>query len=223
MKGYEIVNRAKEFKNYKYWYGGKREIATVALAKELKAANPSVWTDAYYQTALKDINGSTRVCDCSGLVCYCYGIGDINSTAIKNKYRVWTGKPKPGMIGWKSGHVAIISDTDGHIIEMRSQAYDYQDTRYRLEAGLNTLLYDPNIDYDAVETDGDNTGESVGWHSDNAGWWYRHTKGIGEDTYYHDCYANINGHGYLFDSEGYIYYISSILRVQPTDNEGWIF
>lgn len=224
MTGWQIVRNAESFKDYKYWYGGKRQIATKRLADTLRAQNPGTWTEDYYNRALKDIDGKTRVCDCSGLVCACYGIPDIGSYQIREKYPVWNGKPKPGMIAWKKGHVAIIKDYDGHIIEMRSQAYDYQDTRYRKEAGLMTLLYDPNVDYDAGEEVEDvseiitEEGKS-GWHNDGFGWYYRHTEGFGPDTYYHDCFAEINGHKYCFDSEGYICYL---FRVKSTDNGGWL-
>ena len=207
MTGKEIVERAESFKGYKYWYGGKREVASVALANRLKKENPNVWTDTYYNTALKDIDGITRVCDCSGLVCACYGISDIGSYAIREKYKVWNGSPKPGMIAWKQGHVAIIKDYDGHVIEMRSQAYDYQDTRYRKEAGLNTLLYDPNINYDVTDN-------KDGWEKDNNGWKYKEN-----GAYIKGAFKNINGHNYCFDNEGYINYI---MRVNPTDDRGWI-
>lgn len=199
MTGKEIVEKALSFKNCKYWYGGKGEVATKALADRLKKENPSVWTERYYQTALKDVDGRTRVCDCSGLVCAAYGIPMIGSYQLKQKYQVWTGKPKPGMIAWKSGHVGIVKDEDGHVIEMRSQYYDYMDTRYRKEAGLLTLLYDPNVNYDvSCET------SDIGWYKNPTGWWYRHTCGTGPDTYYHDGAAKIGNKVFIFDSNGYI-------------------
>lgn len=199
MTGKEIVERARSLKRFKYWYGGKRELASVRLAYRLKRENPSVWTDTYYKEALKDVDGKTRVCDCSGLVCYAYGISDIGSYQLKEKYKVWNGKPLPGMIAWKPGHVGIILDTDGHVIEMRSQKYDYMETRYRKEAGLLTLLYDPNVNYDVSRETSD-----IGWNKDDAGWWYRHTNGTGPDTYYHDGAAIVNGKVFIFDSSGYI-------------------
>lgn len=147
MTGYDIVRRAMELKDYKYWYGGKREKATLALAQRLKKENPSVWDEDYMLKAKIDISHGEKVCDCSGLVCYAYGIGDISSYGLKKKYKVWTGKPKPGMISWKPGHVGIIKTCSGKVIEMRGIDYDFTDTRYRKEAGLMTLLYDPNVEY----------------------------------------------------------------------------
>lgn len=195
MTGQDIVNKARSFSTgYKYWYGGKRQIATKQLADTLRAQNPSVWTEAYYKRALKDINGKNRVCDCSGLVCAAYGIPDIGSGQIREKYKVWTGKPKPGMIAWKKGHIAIISDYDGHIIEMRDQSHDYQDTRYRKEAGLMTLLYDPEVDYDWVY--------GTGWHKDENGWWY--ATGTHKGEYVKSQFYVIYNRMFYFDENGYI-------------------
>lgn len=219
MTGAEIVKKAQGFKHYKYWYGGKGEIATKALADRLRKENPGVWTENYYNTALKDIDGKTRVCDCSGLVCASYGIGTLGSWAIREKYKVWNGKPVPGLIAWKPGHVAIVKDRNGHVIEMRSQSYDYQDTRYRKEAGLTTLLYDPNVDYTVQEVP---EHKKKGWHTDAIGKWYRWREGVGPDTYYHDCIKVINGHAYYFDDEGYISKIAVryISRVPSNDPGG---
>lgn len=220
MTGQEIVARAKSCKLWAYWYGAKHEVPTQALADRLQKENPSVWGATYKRKALNDIGVAPIVCDCSGLVCYCYGIKDIGSYQIKEKFKEWKGSPKPGMIAWKPGHVAIISDTQGHIIEMRSIDYDYQETRYRKAAGLDTILYDPDIDYNC-DTPSD---QKPGWHSDVCGWWYRHTQGTGKGTYYHDCVKIINGHCYVFDSDGYICEMGAYLgrRVSPKSDRGWI-
>lgn len=218
MTGQEIVNRARELADYAYWYGGKRELASKKLADVLKKQNPSVWTDTYYSRALKDIDGHTRVCDCSGLVCYAYGISDIGSYTIKDKMKVWTGEPKAGMIGWKKGHVGIFS-ADGWnapILEMRSQAYDYMDTRTYKDCGFTKVLYSESVQYGGTM----NADETIGWHKDEKGWWYRHTEGTGENTYYHDTQVDINGHMYLFDKDGYI---CTLQRVSPNSKEGWLW
>lgn len=39
----------------------------------------------------------------------------------------------------------------------------------------------------------------VGWHHDNYGWWYADT----DHSYYASCWANINGHRYHFNQDGY--------------------
>lgn len=218
MTGHEIVSRAESLCNCAYWYGGKRQLASKALADTLKAANPSVWTASYYATALRDIDGQTHVCDCSGLVCYAYNITDIGSYTIRDKFKVWTAEPKAGMIGWKKGHVGIFSRDgwDAPIIEMRSQNYDFMESRTFKECGFSKVLYSESVQYGDTE----NPEEAIGWHADENGWWYRHTKGTGKDTYYHDTQMFINGHMYLFDSEGYII---TYARVSPNSKEGWLY
>ena len=215
MNATDILTRANSLKGFKYWYGGKRELASVSLANRLKKENPSVWTDTYYNTSLRDIDGKTHVCDCSGLVCYAYGIGDIGSYNIKEKYPAWEYEPRAGMIAWKRGHVGIFSADgwDAPIIEMRSQAYDFQNTRTYKECGFTAVLYSRNVDYSSREND-----TARGWHADGLGWWYRHTDGTGPDTYYHDTVVVINGHKYHFDSQGYI---CTLNRVPPTSKTGW--
>lgn len=216
MTGKEIVTRAKSLAGCKYWYGGKRELASKSLADRLRKENSKVWTDVYYNTALKDVDGITHVCDCSGLVCYAYGISDIGSYQLKEKYKAWRGVPKAGMIGWKSGHVGIFSADgwDSPIIEMRSQAYDYMAVRTYKQCGFTSVLYDSLIDYE--ETD---PYKQIGWHKDGFGWWYRHTVGEGAGTYYHDCFTTVNGRYYCFDSQGYI---CELNRVSPDSKEGWL-
>ena len=147
MKGIDIVNRARELKGMVYWYGGKRQKCTQELANALARENTKVWDAAYMRKAKLDIANGKYCCDCSGLVCHAYRIGDIGSYAIKDRFKVWKGKPRPGMIAWKPGHVGIIETCSGKVIEMRGIDYDYRDDRYRKEAGLMTLLYDPNVEY----------------------------------------------------------------------------
>lgn len=224
MTGKEIVARAKSLSGYKYWYGGKRELASKSLANRLRQESPNVWTESYYQTALKDVDGKNHVCDCSGLVCYAYGIGDISSSGIANKYTQWNGTPKAGMIGWKNGHVGIFSGDgwNAHIIEMRAQAYDYMCCRTYKECGFTKVFYDKKVNY--TNTTQTSTQTAKGWYSDSNGWWYRHAEGTGANTYYHDTMQYINGHWYYFGSDGYIYIPSGakLVRVSGSSKEGWI-
>lgn len=219
MTGKEIVERARSLSRMVYWYGGKRQKCTTQLASALMKQNPGVWTDSYYKKAVRDIHNKKSCCDCSGLVCHAYGIADIGSYQIRQRYRVWTGVPHAGMIGWRSGHVGIFSRDgwDSPIIEMRGIDYDYQESRTFSQCGFTHVLYDPGIDYSDPD-------KLVGWHSDSAGWWYRHTYGKGHHTYYHDCVKIINGHAYLFDSDGYICEPGSYpgKRVPATSDRGWI-
>lgn len=223
MTGKDIVEKAREKKNYKYWYGGKGEMASAALASSLMRQNPNVWTNAYYLKALEDIRTHETVCDCSGLVCLCYGIGHIGTYQMgRGGYglkEIPIGMAKPGMIAWRDGHCGIIIDDDMHVAEMRGIDYDYQESRTFAQAGFTKVLYMPGVDYSTPDD-----GTSVGWHSDNTGWWYRHKKGRGPETYYHDCVKIINGHCYAFDSNGYICEMGAYLgkRIPPDSKTGWL-
>lgn len=202
MTGKEICKRAKTLKDYKYWYGGKGEIATVDLANRLRRQNPHNWTDSYYKKALKDIDGRTRVGDCSFLVCYAYKVGMIGSYQIVERYKEWKGKPKNGMILWRPGHVAIYCD--GKAVQLRGIDYDYVERSLDVDK-YKKVLYDINVSYDSNEQVQD---INVGWYEDEKGWWYRHTEGTGKDTYCHDGIFLLNtSRGkmfFAFDSDGYM-------------------
>lgn len=219
MTGKEIVERARSLSDMVYWYGGKRQKCTTVLASSLMKQNPGVWTDSYYKKAVRDIHNKKSCCDCSGLVSYAYGIPDIGSYQMKQRYHEYFWTPRAGMIAWKNGHVGIFSRDgwDAPVIEMRGIDYDYQEKRTFRECGFTHVLYDPEIDYSDPD-------KLVGWHSDSSGWWYRHTCGTGPTTYYHDCVKIINGHAYIFDSDGYICEVGSYLgkRVPATSGRGWI-
>lgn len=189
------------FKNHKYWYGGKGQIATKTLADALQKQNPTVWTKSYYNKAIKDIDGKTRVSDCSHLVCYTYGISDIGSYQIKEKYKEWNGKPKNGMILWRKGHVAIY--WNGKAVQMKGIDYDYQEIEISKDK-YTKVLYDPNINYDG----------DLGWNKDSNGWWYRYKEGKGKETYYNSGIYIIDGKYYAFDSNGYM--IETIEKIEIT-------
>lgn len=213
MEVSEIISRATSFRGYKYWYGGKGEIATVALAKRLKQENPTVWTDSYYNKAIKDVNGENRVADCSCLVCKAYNIGNVGSYFIGEKYPQHKGEPKTGMILWRKGHVGIYDN--GIVHQMKGIDYDYYDEPYNAAAWVK-VLYDTSVNYDMPKDE-----TKCGWYADSNGWWYRYKEGTGADTYYHDVVKIIGGHAYLFDNEGYITDLKGI-RYPNTETRGWI-
>nr|DAI48967.1 MAG TPA: hypothetical protein [Bacteriophage sp.] len=220
MTGVEIVAAAKKFKGLVYWYGGKRQLCTVALADRLKRENPNVWTTEYYRKALTDVQHHRRCCDCSGLVCGAYGIEDIGTGSFLKTFKAWRGAPKSGMIAWRSGHCGIfLSDGwNSKIAEMRGIDWDYRENRTFSEAGFTKVLYSPSVSYETLDS-----AAVPGWHVDATGWWYRHTPGTGPATYYHDCGKIINEHCYIFDNEGYIRELGTLgKRVPPTSKEGWI-
>lgn len=194
MTGNEICLRAAELKNDKYWYGAKNEIATVALANRLRSENPSVWTYSYYNKALKDVDGKTKVCDCSGLVCYAYKIGELSSYGIQDKYPAWNGTPKDGMILWRKGHVGIYED--GHVHELKGIDYDYRFSPY-VASEWSAVLYDESVDYP-------NAAYPLGWNQNQKTkqWWYQY--GTGKDEYYKNRVVRINGAYYAFREDGYM-------------------
>lgn len=148
----DIVERAKSMSNHKYWYGGGGQIATQALADSLyNTYKNTIWSKDYYNTALKDIDGTTRVSDCSHLVSYAYGLVEhgthgLNTTALVNKYAKYADRnnPKNGMICWRSGHCGIYAD--GQVIQMKSQKYDYYVETYKA-GDWDYILYDKNRSY----------------------------------------------------------------------------
>ena len=200
-RGIDILNNIEKYKDYKYWYGGKGELATKELADRLKKENPSVWTDAYYQRALNDIDGKTRVCDCSGMVCGCYEIGNIGSSAINDKFSK-TKDIKNGMVLWRQGHVGIYAD--GSVYQMKSIVLDFYVELYN-QCEWTNILYEPSVDYDFCY--------EKGWHRDNQGWWYAY--GTKRGSYYKNCCQQIDGDRYIFDKDGYVATVT-------TDSKGHI-
>lgn len=194
MTGSEICKRAVELKNDKYWYGGKHTLATINLANQLRHENPSVWTYSYYEKAIKDIDGHTMVCDCSGLVCYAYQIGELSSYGLHDRYLMWKDAPRDGMILWRKGHVGIYEG--GHVHELRGIDYDYQFNAYDPDR-WTAVLYDPTVDYET-------SAYPIGWNCDmNTGrWWYQY--GPGKEEYYKDRIVRINGSYYAFGKDGYM-------------------
>lgn len=143
----EIVQRAQSLGNYKYWYGGAGQVATKALADELKASYGGVWTQSYYNKALNDIG--QRVADCSYLVNYAYGTASpgnhgIGTSQYLSRYSKWNGVPKNGMIAWRNGHTGIYYN--GKTIEMVGIDYDYMERDY-VKSEWTCILYDPNRKY----------------------------------------------------------------------------
>lgn len=200
MTGKEVVRRARELHGFAYWYGGKGQLATSALAEQLRKDNPGVWTDSYFNTALKDVAAKRRVGDCSYLVCYAYNRSQIGSWAISEKYEVWEDKsnPKDGMILWRPGHVAIYDD--GKVLELASQSVDFRIKEY-VSMEWDKVLYSNKVDYDFEY--------EKGWHKDNKGWWYAY--GTRKGQYYKDSIRGLPdpfgleycGY-YEFDSDGYL-------------------
>lgn len=195
----EILRWVNEHRFYKYWYGGKRQKATRALAKELANENPAVWTNAYMLKAIKDVDAKAEVCDCSGFVCGAYDIPDIGTYHFPGKFKKCTGVIKPGMIAWRKGHCGIILDDEMHVAEMRSIDYDFSDCRKFSAAGFTDVFYSEEVVYDAPGIKQD---RRIGWYYDDGkGWWFS-PNGVTGD-YLKTCWALINDRLFFFKADGY--------------------
>lgn len=229
----EILNWIDNHKKYVYWYGGKRQKCSKALAELLQKQNPKVWTESYKEKAMADVAAGAFCCDCSGFVCGAYNIADKGTAQFSSVFVEYAGEPKAGMVAWKRGHCGIFlaDGWNAPIAEMRGIDYDYCETRTYKTAGFAKVYNMDGVMYMG------NDDENIGWHKDATGWWYRHKKGKGESTYHHDCFRVINGHVYCFDSDGYIvekparyrdggmFFFSGEAnkRVNPESSAGWWF
>lgn len=193
----DILKRTIELKDHAYWYGGKGQKASYELADKLRKMYPDTWDNEYYEKAKKDIEAGKYVGDCSYLVCHAYDIPQIGSYQIREKFNLWKGNPVTGMILWKPGHVGIYYD--GMVFELRGIDYDFSSTRWYKREEWNKVLYSKDVDYDSRRRT-----DIVGWYKDGMKWWYRHSKGYGPNTYFHDCEFETDGIKYKFDSEGYL-------------------
>lgn len=196
-----ILNWVMKHRTYVYWYGGKRNKCTAALADVLRRENPSVWTESYYKAAMMDVVAGRVCCDCSGFVCGAYSYPDMGTSKMPEVFSVWKSAPCAGMIAWKPGHCGIFlaDGWDSPIAEMRGLVYDFQCNRTFKEAGFTRVLYSKAVDYGRF-----NDAALIGWRVDSIGHWFRHTPGVGPDTYFHDTVQNISGHVYAFNHDGYV-------------------
>ncbi len=147
MTGSEIIRKAQELQHTQYWYGAKGQKATIALANQLRRQYPSIWTNSYYKKAIKSVNRGTIVGDCSYLVCKAYGIAQIGSYQIRERYPVYNINPKigrNGMILWRPGHVGIFYE--GQVIALRGIDYGYNVCSLNVEH-FTYVLCDMSVDY----------------------------------------------------------------------------
>lgn len=211
MNGLDIVRRAKSLSGVKYWYGAKGQKASVELANILSNQNPNVWTKEYYKKALNDIAKNHTVGDCSYLVCYAYGIKMIGSYQIREKFKIWNGSPKDGMILWRKGHVAIFGY--GKAIQLKGIDYDYVEIDYEKDK-YTAVLYDPAIDYN-TETEGGFTKVGTFWQFIKNGEPLRGFQVLGGKRY---CFSEKgNMLTYFFRVDGKTYYSHSDGEVRT----GW--
>lgn len=223
---FEILDWIERHQTFVYWYGGKRDKCTKALADALRRENPTVWTDSYYNEAMLDVTAGRKCCDCSGFVCGAYSYPDIGTSTMREKFSEYNGIPLAGMIAWKRGHCGIFlrDGWDSPIAEMRGLTSDFRRNRTFKEAGFTKVLYSKDVNYNRFDIN-----PFTGWHVDSVGHWYRHTQGIGRDTYFHDTVQNICGHVYAFNHDGYVVlppgrqpYFEDWMIVPPSKEGGYL-
>lgn len=201
----EAIRRAKKLvnDNWQYIYGAKfhDNPITVKLINQLRRDNSQVYTNTYYNKAISKV-GKNAI-DCSGLICYCWGIPDIGSWSI---HYLPNEKPdeygyvelknlKPGDAVWKSGHVGLYIG-DNKVIEARGIDYGVCITNLGDQPwkhGVRNCMLKEAYDY-----------ENLGWNEDTKGWWYAYGHFKGE--YYKNQIVCIDGEYYAFDAEGYMCY-----------------
>lgn len=128
---------------YRYLYGGKDQDYTSALVNKLAKAYPKTYTASLKKEALKDADKGFKAIDCSGTICKVLGIpamgsAQLESTAVK-KLSVTKANAKPGMVLWKSGHVAYVG-ADLKIYEAKSTASDMCVSEWSKRASAFTKL-----------------------------------------------------------------------------------
>lgn len=192
LSGKEIVSKALELKDWNYLYGAKHSDNPITLNKinQLRKQNSQIYTDSYYNKALKFI-GKNAI-DCSGLNCYAYDIPDIGSWQIAGlgwaESKITNDIPI-GSTLWKPGHCGIYKG-DGEVIEARG--IDYGVVISKVSERDFQKAFIP--DFPAYE--------NLGWcYDDGKGWWL--TYGLLKGQYYANQVVYYNGQHYVFDEEGY--------------------
>lgn len=199
----ETIEKAMLYtKSYEYIYGYKDYMNPVSKSwiEILSTANPQMYTAEYKRKALEKVGKSAI--DCSGLVCECVGLPEMNSTSIrslpysdKNYTYVNRTKLQPGDICGKKGHVGLYVGSE-KVVEARSMAAGVH------EFALNSQPWTEFI-HPYYKTDETEEYSKTGWIFEPDGrCWYAKSKKKGD--YYKSGIYKIDGKEYLFDSDGYL-------------------
>lgn len=130
-------------KKYRYLYGAKGEAYTSDLVRKLAKLYPSTYTASILKLALQDADKGFKGIDCSGTVCKILGIPSQGSAGLKSSavkvYPVDKKNAKPGMLLWRSGHIAYVG-ADLKIYEASSTANDMKVSSFDARAKSFTNL-----------------------------------------------------------------------------------
>lgn len=145
MKNTDIITKAKSLIDGKhcYWYGGKNNKCTQALLDSLSKAYPKVYTKKYIAKCKKDIEAGYTCIDCSGLVCYAYGVSWYGTSQFGKVFKT-TKELKDGMIVWRSGHCGIYAG--GTVIEAKGIDSDIVISPYKVNE-WKRFYYLDGVDY----------------------------------------------------------------------------
>lgn len=210
MEKKQLVKRALERatkllnENWGYVYGAKYNDNPMSQSDldRLRAANSKVYTNAYYLKAITVLKNHYAI-DCSGLVCYAYGMNDIGSWQIaelgSTKPETWetinykATTQEAGDILWREGHVALAID-EVNCIEARGIDYGVVKS-VSADRAFKKII--------RMKDSSPNKYSKIGWIAEQDGkYWYAYDSDFG--SYYHDCIVVIDDIAYYFDSEGYL-------------------
>ncbi len=203
----EMKQRIQEIKDkgYVYVYGAKYtgKVITVTEINQFRRDNSQVYTDKYYMDTLRMCVGKYAI-DCSGLVCYVWGVKDIGSWSIAelattqadsfDEY-TYSGAQEVyfGDCLWKPGHVGLALD-NARVFEA-SGLYSGIIETARNAKEWKKIIRPKNITEWYYQI--------TGWvHEGDGSWWWAdsHTKG----DYPANTVREINGKLYCFDCNGYL-------------------
>lgn len=201
-----FIQNAEEFltmTGWHYLYGYKGETITKALNEALTKEYPRIWGQSNYRTKSAEWLGQKAV-DCSGLI---YLASDKNPRCLIGSSQMATkwqriSTPRPGCIGWRSGHVVIVKEVKGTEIVIIESAGIESGIRERVAQVKEFAKYllCPVVDYAEY---GNNY--QVGWNKDSKGWWFSPDGKTYHKGGYFKCAWSKNpvGDWFYFDLNGY--------------------
>ena len=185
-----------------YLYGYKGETITQALNNSLRSQYPNVWTYSYLTKANQWIGD--KAIDCSGFVQKnCGGSVEIGSYYMGEKWgeAPFSSQNLTGLIGWRSGHVVVLSGkTQNGMIEIMEASGQKTGLRKRWAnpSEFKKLLINPLVNYNSNKY-------KIGWNRDDKGWWFSPEGSTYlSDGYYKVVWSkNPAGDWFYFDKNGY--------------------
>lgn len=154
----EIINSNR----VAYWFGGKGQVANYELYQQLKHQYPSMFTPDRSERIADDIKNKKRVFDCSGYVCWVYGINNLGTEQLfaspMFRHVDISKKPKNLAILYRHNHVGLY--VDGYVWQLKGFWYGAtKDEKYDPSKWTCILEYSA-FDYSKHKYDSDNLVDS---------------------------------------------------------------